>query len=191
MNRSKLGASESNNVIQRLQKTHLETPGDDCPALRWAALVALATAAARRLRASLANQIAAHGLSESEFALLWACYCPANERLECEGLTQIELAQTLELSPASVSGLVDALRRVGLLAGTRSTVDRRRQVWHLTDAGRTLIARLIVELADWSATLDGACDREEQRTLTDTLSPLLKITTVHEKSLPHSGELRL
>lgn len=148
-------------------------PEEDCPALRWAALVALATVTARRLRASLAEQIAKHGLGESEFALLWACYRPASQRLETEGLTQIELAQMLELSPASVSGLVEELRQAGLLAGARSTVDRRRQVWHLTEQGEQLIARLLAELAGWSAALDRACEREQQRTLAETLAQLL------------------
>lgn len=142
-------------------------------ALGWVALVALVTVAARRLRASLAEEIAPHELGESEFALLWACYQPSRERLEAEGLTQSELAQALELSHASVSGLVEQLRRAGLLDGCRSTVDRRRQVWRLTERGETLMRNLLAELENWAAALDRTLTRKERLNAGDLLSRLL------------------
>ncbi|MET7758726.1 MarR family transcriptional regulator [Streptomyces sp. NPDC005389] len=47
-----------------------------------------------------------------------------------------ELAQDLDLAPASVSGRLDALEKRGFVRRTQSTTDRRRVVVELTDAGR-------------------------------------------------------
>ncbi|MBX3415825.1 MAG: hypothetical protein KF708_24290 [Pirellulales bacterium] len=152
--------------------------------------MALVSVAARRLRASLAEQIAGHGLGESEFALLWACYRPASDRLEAEGLTQIELSQLLELSPASVSGLVEDLRRAGLLAGARSTVDRRRQVWHLSEQGDALIRRLLEELSVWAATLDQTCDATQRESLAEALQRLLEVDSPARSAAAPTGDVR-
>ncbi|WP_190155146.1 MarR family winged helix-turn-helix transcriptional regulator [Streptomyces litmocidini] len=47
-----------------------------------------------------------------------------------------ELAQDLDLAPASVSGRLDALEKRGFVRRTRSTTDRRRVVVELTASGR-------------------------------------------------------
>ncbi|MFE5943746.1 MarR family winged helix-turn-helix transcriptional regulator [Streptomyces sp. NPDC056480] len=46
-----------------------------------------------------------------------------------------ELAQDLDLAPASVSGRLDALEKRGFVRRTQSTTDRRRVVVELTAAG--------------------------------------------------------
>jgi DNA-binding MarR family transcriptional regulator len=157
----------------------LETTGtaSDGAAHRWVALTTLVNVAARRLRASLVEQIAPHALGESEFALLWVCSQPSSDRLEAEGPTQTELAHALDLSPASVSGLVEHLRSVGLLEGRRSTVDRRRQLWHLTDRGQEVVAQLLSELDGWALSLDRTFGGEEQASLGRLLGDLLRAVT--------------
>ncbi|SEC66352.1 MarR family winged helix-turn-helix transcriptional regulator [Streptomyces sp. TLI_105] len=47
-----------------------------------------------------------------------------------------ELAQDLDLAPASVSGRLDALEKRGFVRRTQSTTDRRRVVVELTASGR-------------------------------------------------------
>jgi len=170
-----------------------ETPAS--AALDWAALAALVTTAARRLRSSLSEQIARHGLGESEFALLWVCFEPSSSRLENEGLTQTEIAHALELSPASVSGLVEQLRSVGLLAGSRSTIDRRRQVWHLTDRGRAFVRQLLDELHGWAVSLDRAMGATARESINDLLGQLIEvalpaIAATHETPPPHEQRRR-
>ncbi|MFF5281673.1 MarR family winged helix-turn-helix transcriptional regulator [Streptomyces sp. NPDC013171] len=46
-----------------------------------------------------------------------------------------ELAQDLDLAPASVSGRLDALEKRGFVRRTQSTTDRRRVIVELTDSG--------------------------------------------------------
>lgn len=84
----------------------------------------------RAARETVAEAASRHGLSESEFHLLWACH----QRRE-QPPSQNDLAQTLGLSPAQVSCLVEQLRKQDWIAGTRAALDRRKQVWRLTDTG--------------------------------------------------------
>ncbi|MFE0643380.1 MarR family winged helix-turn-helix transcriptional regulator [Streptomyces sp. NPDC058877] len=70
-----------------------------------------------------------------------------------------ELAQDLDLPPASVSGRLDALEKRGFVRRTQSTTDRRRVVVELTASGRE--------------TWRGATDvlRREEGRLLDVLAP--------------------
>lgn len=181
--------TEPENSIEEL------APAPASAALDWAALAALITTASRRLRNSLSEQIARHGLGESEFALLWVCFEPSSSRLENEGLTQTEIAHALDLSPASVSGLVEQLRSVGLLAGSRSTIDRRRQVWHLTERGRTFVEQLLYELQSWGNSLDRAMGAMARETIHDLLGQLIEaaipaIAADHETPPAHEQRRR-
>jgi DNA-binding MarR family transcriptional regulator len=57
-----------------------------------------------------------------------------------DGLSSGEIAAAAELSPATVTQMLDALAEQGLVARSRSDHDRRIVTCSLTDAGRTLIA---------------------------------------------------
>lgn len=57
---------------------------------------------------------------------------------EQDGLTQVEIARALDITPASVVGLVNTLERSGLVVRRRSPADRRARHVHLTTAGRRL-----------------------------------------------------
>jgi DNA-binding MarR family transcriptional regulator len=57
-----------------------------------------------------------------------------------DGLSSGELATAAELSPASVTQMLDALAERGLVVRGRSDHDRRVVTCSLTDAGRSLIA---------------------------------------------------
>ncbi|PWK09594.1 MarR family winged helix-turn-helix transcriptional regulator [Tumebacillus permanentifrigoris] len=53
-----------------------------------------------------------------------------------ESLTLSELAEGMQLTPSTMSGVVDRLAKAGLIERDRSTQDRRALVLHLTEAGR-------------------------------------------------------
>lgn len=76
-----------------------------------------------------------HDLSRSQWRLL--AYV-----LRDEGMTQTELARSLELERASVGQAIDTLERKKLVERVKSSGDRR--VWHIhaTEAGRRLIPEL-------------------------------------------------
>ncbi|MGW0118119.1 MarR family winged helix-turn-helix transcriptional regulator [Streptomyces sp. NPDC003327] len=80
-----------------------------------------------------------------------------------------ELAQDLDLAPASVTGRLDALEKRGLVRRTPSTTDRRRVVVELTDAGhRTWLGAMDV-LGDEESRLLGVLTPEERTVLNDLL----------------------
>ena len=108
-----------------------------------------------------------HQISRPEFSTLWAC----RER-STEGLGQKELAARLAASPAQVSGLVERLRRRGLLEGHRPDGDRRRQLWRLTSTGRARLREILADLADWAGPLDVRFGVEGLQTLSRLLERL-------------------
>lgn len=67
-----------------------------------------------------------------------------------------ELAATADLSPATVTQMLDHLVQVGLVERTRSEHDRRIVLSRLTDEGRTLIAeRRAHHMRRWREALAG------------------------------------
>lgn len=81
--------------------------------------------------------------------MLWAC-----REAPPAGFSQSQLAATLGISAAQVSGLVERLRRSGLLASRRAEADRRRQHWCLTPTGRARLEAILLDLAGWAGWLD-------------------------------------
>ncbi|BAU85597.1 transcriptional regulator, marR family [Streptomyces laurentii] len=75
-----------------------------------------------------------------------------------------ELAQDLDLAPASVTGRLDALEKRGFVRRTPSTADRRRVVVELTATGR----------ATWLGAMD-VLGHEEERLL-GVLSPKERVS---------------
>ena len=76
-------------------------------------------------------------LSYTEFVVLWFC-----ERATACGVPQKDLVTATGVSPAQISGVVEQLRRRGLLVAERGPQDRRQQLWHLADEGRRMVAEL-------------------------------------------------
>lgn len=99
----------------------------------WIERILAAGAISRAGRRRIADQAAGAELSDQEFLVLWLCAdSPA-----CRG--QNELAELLGVSAAQMSNLVERLRRRDLLQFERHVTDRRRQVWQLTAAGKSLL----------------------------------------------------
>jgi DNA-binding MarR family transcriptional regulator len=94
----------------------------------------------RTLRTTLAEVVQPNGLTDTELQLLYRCASSS------DGLAQRQLADALAISTAAVSGLVEGLRRRGLIACHRPADDRRRQVWKLTARGHQLLGQLMSTL---------------------------------------------
>ena len=60
----------------------------------------------------------------------------------CEGLSQVDLAEVLELQPISLVRLLDRLVEQGLLERRHDPKDRRANQLFLTEAGRSLVDEL-------------------------------------------------
>ncbi|HZL91939.1 MAG TPA: MarR family transcriptional regulator [Pirellulaceae bacterium] len=121
-------------------------------------LIQTASAAGRGLRRWLADRLARFELAETEFFVLWLC----RQKSAHGGWVQGELAQAAGISPAQTSSLVERLRKRGLIDMKRSTMDRRRQVWHLLQEGEDLLSRIKTGLENVAHRLDAMVSPEEQ-----------------------------
>lgn len=130
-------------------------PADSQRLLR---LIQTAGSAGRQLRRWLTDRLVRFELTDSEFQVLWLC---AQSR-PSGGWVQGDLAQAAGISPAQTSSLVERLRQRGLMDMKRSTIDRRRQVWHLLDQGEDLLFRIRSGLESVAHRLDSLVAPEEQ-----------------------------
>jgi DNA-binding MarR family transcriptional regulator len=149
------------------------TPTPPSPAARWLTLADQLACSARLLWERIGQEAEPFGLNDTQISLLWSCLdCPL------DGVSQSQLADVLRISPAHVSGLVEQLRRKGLLQGRRPTTDRRRQLWQLTPQGQTVLNTLLERLASWSTQLDAHLDRHDLGQLLALLAQVLR--TLHQ-----------
>jgi DNA-binding MarR family transcriptional regulator len=131
-----------------------QLPPSDSQADRLLRLVHWTSAASRQLRRRLVDVGAAFELSDSELLVVWLC--------SGGGRIQGELATSIGVSPAQMSGMVERLRSRGLVAMHRSVADRRRQVWRATACGQTLLAHAARHLNELAASVGEDLSDEEQ-----------------------------
>lgn len=97
----------------------------------------------RRCQRALLAELTALGLTDTQLMVLWGI-----DRLSPSqggtGVQQSEVAQSLGISPAQISGLVEQLRQQGNLDSRRAVHDRRQQLWHLTEPGRAKLTEALV-----------------------------------------------
>ncbi|MEU6931722.1 MarR family transcriptional regulator [Streptomyces sp. NPDC046385] len=86
-----------------------------------------------------------------------------------------ELAQDLDLAPASVTGRLDALEKRGLVRRTPSTTDRRRVVVELTPAGHETWLGAMDVLGHEEYRLLGTLTAEERTQLNDLLRRIMLV----------------
>lgn len=135
----------------------------DCSS-HWADLARLLTLSQR----SLQRLISDLGPSESEWVLLWVC-----SEAPAEGMPQVAFAESLGISPAQVSALVERLRERGRLESNRCPQDRRRRLWRLTDSGRQSLELASQQLAQRLAELPSPLDRDELASIRQRLESLI------------------
>ena len=94
------------------------------------------------------------GLSDAQYTLLFGLR-------EHEELPMSELAALADLSPATATGMLDALAADGLVSRVRSERDRRVVLASLTDRGRDLVEARHARFAPrWAAAMAEFSDAE-------------------------------
>jgi DNA-binding MarR family transcriptional regulator len=140
------------NVIGIKQELLLSRLGDD----EAARLVMTVLTTARRIDAACAELLARHDLSEGRLAALLAASAEP-------GITPRALSDRLEVTSATVTGLLDRLERDGLIVRQPHATDRRTHTLTTTTAGEQLIGELVPVYADWLRQLGagiGATERD-------------------------------
>jgi DNA-binding MarR family transcriptional regulator len=99
-----------------------------------------------------------------------------------EGLTMSELSSRLMVSGGNVTGLVESLRREGLVARTTHAKDRRSLIIRLTAKGRRLFRSMTPVHEKWIDTLFSKVGRAEMEALFDLLGKVKLSTHSQGKS---------
>lgn len=95
----------------------------------------------RDLRRLLAKHLKSTKLNDTQFLLLFACRETANQ-----GISQIDLAALVGVSPAQMSSLVEQLQSQQLLETWRCPTDRRKQRLRLTAGGHELLSSALTQI---------------------------------------------
>lgn len=125
--------------------------------------------AAETVTARVREQIAAFGLSETQFAVLEALH-------HLGPLRATELARKLLRSPANITTVIDNLHKTGSVERRECSSDRRGIYIHLTRQGEEQVRRIFPAVAGRITGLMAALDSDEQ----DQLGRLArKLGTAH------------
>lgn len=89
-----------------------------------------------------------------------------------DGLTMGELSSRLMVSGGNVTGLVEALRREGMVARKAHPADRRSQIIRLTPKGRRYFDAMTPVHEQWIDKLFGEMNRVEMEELFELLGKL-------------------
>lgn len=141
--------------------------------------------AGRHLRRHLAELAATFDLTDNELLVVWQC--------RGTGWVQVELAGSIGVSPAQMSGMVDRLGSRGLVGMHRPTMDRRRQVWRTTSAGQQLLAEIAPHLEQLAAQLFGGFSAADEQATVGICQRLAKAASErgsHAKSVPQANKDR-
>lgn len=148
-----------NSITGIKQELLLSRIGDDAAA----ELVMIILTTARRIDAACAALLARHDLSEGRFAALLAVSAEP-------GITPRALSDRLEVTSATVTGLLDRLDRAGLIKRQPHASDRRTHTLITTRAGERLIGELVPVYADWLHQLGAGIDTAEGDIATTVLA---------------------
>jgi MarR family transcriptional regulator, organic hydroperoxide resistance regulator len=111
-------------------------------------------AAERRLRGREQQRKGEDELSTAHVRALFAL----DARKEA---TAGQIAEAAQLSPGSVTGMLDDLERAGIVTRVRATDDRRRVLVTLTDHGRTVLGKKRRRWAKrWEDAMAGVPERD-------------------------------
>lgn len=139
------------NVVGIKQELLLSRIGEDAAA-RW--VMALLTTA-RRIDAACAELLAQHDLSEGRLAALLAISAEP-------GLTPRALSDRLEVTSATVTGLLDRLDRDALISRRPHSTDRRTHTLATTAKAEALLSTLAPIYRDWLHTLGAGVGPSER-----------------------------
>ena len=92
------------------------------------------------LRRAMEPCFTRHGISASQWFVL--CALNKSEKSGTTGLRLTDLSDSLLVRPPSVTGVVDRLQRMGLVARKASHNDQRAKLVSLTGTGRKLVEKV-------------------------------------------------
>jgi DNA-binding MarR family transcriptional regulator len=139
----------------------LGTPVSKAPTLRREILFQLSDVA-RAMRTFVDQCARGHGMTRAQWAVLL--------RLERqEGMTQAEMAESLEIQPISLMRLIDRLCEQKLLERCPHESDRRAKRLYLTAKGRRTLQRLVPLGREISGDVLASFSDREAGELLDTL----------------------
>jgi MarR family transcriptional regulator, transcriptional regulator for hemolysin len=119
----------------------------------------------RVMRTYIDQRAREHGMTRAQWGVL--------ARLaRKEGMTQAEMAETLEVQPISIVRLIDRLRDHGLVERRPHPRDRRANLLYLTKKGHTTLARFTPLAKDIAAEVMASLEETE---VADLLNKLLLI----------------
>ena len=120
------------------------------------------------LRRVMEPYFARHGISGSQWGMLRTIQRAQDEGLSA-GVRLTDLSDRLLVRPPSVTGAVDRLERMGLVAREASHTDQRAKLVRLTELGRELVRRVsqghATRVREVLSGLTGAQQRELDRLL--------------------------
>jgi DNA-binding MarR family transcriptional regulator len=122
--------------------------------------------AAHRLGTALDEKAQQHGVGIRGYVVLMAL-------LEQPGRTQLALGHSLGLDKTTLTALLDKMQANGLVVRRDNPNDRRSRIPEITDAGRTLQAQLVGELADVESQVLGGLAHAEREQLRLTLAKVV------------------
>ena len=112
------------------------------------------------LKRVMEPHFARFGISGSQWSVLRTLH--RSEEAGHPALRQTDLGDRLVVRPASVTGVVDRLQRLGLVDRTASATDHRAKIVSLTGPGRDLVARVLQHHpAQMRRVLEGLNDPEQ------------------------------
>ncbi len=148
---------------QKYQALLQEAERRQLPNLAGMALCFRTLSLAGAIDRDCARQLAAHGLSEGRFVLLFLLDAAK------EGLAPNVLAERAGVTRATVTGLLDGLESLELVARQADPHDRRALRIVLTRKGKRLAGKLFAQHARWIAGLFSGLSAAEQSQLAHLL----------------------
>lgn len=127
------------------------------------------TRTTRAVNAEIDRRSGDDGLSVGRNAVLW-CLSRAEDRET--GLMPAEIADNLEVTRTTVTGILNALEAEGLVTRERSSQDRRRVHVRLTDTARRAIAVAWPRQSRTISRIMGELSDREKRQLTAILAKI-------------------
>jgi MarR family transcriptional regulator, negative regulator of the multidrug operon emrRAB len=168
------GSLESEKMEANLERLRGRLP--DLP-IHSVMLSRLLVQLGRTLTGLLEHEIKPLGLSETEFRVLTTLFAQADS-----GSHPTDLCAKTSQSPANMSRISDALVSRDLITRGPSTLDRRKMVLRITEAGEELVLRLMPQLyAPLRDLFEGFSD-EEQLQLVEQLK---RLAANVDKALSH------
>jgi DNA-binding MarR family transcriptional regulator len=126
------------------------------------------------------------GITGSQWGVMRILHNAEGEGLD--GLRQADLSERLLIRPPSVTGVLDRLQRQGLIARGSSPKDGRAKQVSLTDAGRQLVDRILVNhgarISDIFATLNND-EHGELHRLLELVNARLEAQAEREENGPN------